>query len=131
MGITAELVDFCQALKYEELPPDIVDKVKYYALDFIGVAARGSLEEAGKAVFAMVNDLYPQPGSSVVIGTNIKTTAPFAALANGTSSHCVDMEDISNRASVHPGVVIFPSALAASEMAHCDGKKFIERYGDI
>jgi 2-methylcitrate dehydratase PrpD len=126
MGITAELVDFCQGLKYEELPPDIVDKVKYYALDFIGVAARGSLEEAGKAVFAMVSDLYPQPGSSVVIGTNIKTAAPFAALANGTSSHCVDMEDISNRASVHPGVVIFPAALAAGELAHCDGKRFIE-----
>jgi 2-methylcitrate dehydratase PrpD len=126
MDITADMVVFCYSLEYHNLPPAIVDFAKYYALDFIGVACRGSLEEAAKSVFSMVSDLSPQPGPSVVIGTNIKTAAPFAALANGTSSHCVDMEDISNKASVHPGVVIFPSAFAAGEMSHCDGKRFIE-----
>jgi len=35
------------------------------------------------------------------------------------------MDDVHNEASLHPGVVVFPSALAAGEMAGASGKRFI------
>ena len=43
MGITRELVEFCASVKYENLSSEIVDRVKYHCLDFLGVASRGSL----------------------------------------------------------------------------------------
>jgi 2-methylcitrate dehydratase PrpD len=51
MEITKELVKFCSALKYDDLPSNVVDKAKYYALDFLGVIARGSQEESSKAMY--------------------------------------------------------------------------------
>jgi 2-methylcitrate dehydratase PrpD len=36
------------------------------------------------------------------------------------------MDDVNNEASLHPGVVIFPSALATCEMVGATGKSFIE-----
>jgi 2-methylcitrate dehydratase PrpD len=47
-------------------------------------------------------------------------------MANGTSSHAIEMDDVNNEASLHPGVVVFPAALATSEMVGETGKKFIE-----
>jgi 2-methylcitrate dehydratase PrpD len=35
------------------------------------------------------------------------------------------MDDVNNAASLHPGVVVFPSALATGEMAGASGKRFI------
>ena len=49
MGITRELVEFCASVKYENLSPEIIDRVKYHCLDFLGVASRGSLTESSKS----------------------------------------------------------------------------------
>ena len=126
MGATEELVDFCSSLTYKDFPPEVIDKVKYHALDFMGVAARGSLVESSKVMFGLIKDMGSDPKGSVVIGTDMRALCQYAALANGTSSHSLDMDDVSNEASVHPAVVIFPAAFAAGELAGCDGKKFTE-----
>ncbi|GAH15606.1 unnamed protein product, partial [marine sediment metagenome] len=57
MEITKKLVKFCSALKYGDLPFDVVDRVKYYALDFLGVIARGSQEESSKTMYRFVREL--------------------------------------------------------------------------
>jgi hypothetical protein len=49
-GATQSMVDFCNKLSYEELSPAVIDRVKYLALDFLGVAIGGPLTESGKAV---------------------------------------------------------------------------------
>ena len=43
MGVAEGLVDFCRSLTYEDLPLEVITKVKELALDFIGVTARGVL----------------------------------------------------------------------------------------
>ena len=62
----------------------------------------------------------------VIIGTKERAPYVYSALANGTSSHAIEMDDVNNEASLHPGVVVFPAALATSEMVEATGKKFIE-----
>jgi 2-methylcitrate dehydratase PrpD len=64
--------------------------------------------------------------NGVIIGTKERAPYLYAALANGTSSHAIEMDDVNNEASLHPGVVIFPSALATCEMVSATGKSFIE-----
>jgi 2-methylcitrate dehydratase PrpD len=44
MGITQELARFCSELKFLQPADEVVDRVKYFFLDFIGVACRGSRE---------------------------------------------------------------------------------------
>ena len=126
MEITRKLVKFCTALKYNDLPPEAVDMVKYYALDFLGVIARGSQEESSKAMYRFIGDLGISNEGGVVIGTNLKTPFQYSALANGTAAHSLELDDVNNEASLHPGVAIFPAAIAACEMADKGGKEFIE-----
>jgi 2-methylcitrate dehydratase PrpD len=62
----------------------------------------------------------------VIIGTKERTPHLYSAMANGISAHAIEMDDVNNEASLHPGVVVFPAALATSEMVGGAGKKFIE-----
>ena len=124
--ITKKLAKFCMDLKFEEIPPEVRDRAKYFALDFVGVAARGTLENSTKAMYQFIKNLGPTTKGGVIIGTKMRAQHHYSALANGTSSHSLEMDDVNNEASLHPGVAIFPAAFAACEMANKNGKRFIE-----
>ncbi len=126
MGITRELAEFCASVKYENLSSEIVDRVKYHCLDFLGIASRGSLVESSQAVYRLVKDIGLSPEGAAVIGTDMRAAPQYAALANGTSAHSLELDDLHNESSAHPAVAIFPAAFAASELSDCDAKRFIE-----
>ncbi|MBU2536214.1 MAG: MmgE/PrpD family protein [Chloroflexi bacterium] len=126
MGITSELVEFCASIKYEDISLEIVDRVKYHCLDFLGVAIRGSLVESSKTVYRLVKDIGLSPGGTVIIGTDMSAAPQYAALANGTSAHSLELDDLHNESSAHPAVAIFPAAFAVGELIDCGGKRFIE-----
>ncbi len=124
MGITQDLAKYCSELEYRQLPEEGVDRVKYLFLDFIGVAIRGARSESSKSMYRFAREMGR--GKGVIIGTKDKAPHLYSALANGTAGHAIEMDDVNNEASLHPGVVIFPTALATSEMAGASGKDFIE-----
>jgi 2-methylcitrate dehydratase PrpD len=124
MPITQELANYCHSLKFEQLPDEVVDRVKYFFLDFIGVCIRGSREDSSKSIYRFIREMGRQGG--VVIGTKQRAPHLYSALANGTSAHAIEMDDVNNESSLHPGVVVFSSALATSEMVGGSAKKFIE-----
>lgn len=124
MGITQDLASYCGGLKYRHLPQDVIDRVKYFFLDFIGVTLRGSTADSSRSIYRFVREMGR--GDGVIIGTNAQVPYLYSALANGTAGHAIEMDDVNNEASLHPGVVVFPSALAASEMMGSKGWKFIE-----
>ncbi len=126
MGITQELAKYCSGLRFHQLPDEVIDRVKYFFLDFIGVACRGAQEESSKTIYRFVREMIQGPRNGVIIGTEQKARYVFAALANGTSAHAIEMDDVNNEASLHPGVVVFPSSLATGEMVGASGKAFIE-----
>ncbi|HEY56322.1 MAG TPA: MmgE/PrpD family protein [Dehalococcoidia bacterium] len=126
MGATKEIAGFCHKLGYQGLSPEVVDRVRYLALDFLGVAARGSLERSSRVVRSFITDVDNAAGGCVVIGSDLRASAHYAALANGAAAHSLELDDVSNESSSHPGVAIFPAALAAAELAGCDGRKLIE-----
>jgi len=126
MGITQELATYCHGLKFRQLPEEVVDRVKYFFLDFIGVACRGSQEDSSQSMYRFIREMGHRRQGGVIIGTKERAPHLYAALANGTSAHAIEMDDVNNEASLHPGVVVFPAALATSEMVGGAGKKFIE-----
>lgn len=126
MGTTQELVEYCSRLKFHRLPEEVVDRVKYLFLDSIGVACRGAREDSSQRIYRFVREMGGGTRAGVIIGTKEKAPFVYAALANGTSSHAVEMDDVNNEASLHPGVVVFPAALATGEMVGVSGKGFIE-----
>ena len=92
-----------------------LDRVKYFALDYLGVAARGSLSESSRPVYRVVQQLDPSGTGTVVIGTDFRAGPPYAALANGIAAHSLELDDVVNAASLHPGVAIFSAAISAAK----------------
>jgi 2-methylcitrate dehydratase PrpD len=126
MEVTTELAGFCSKLKFEELPSNIIDLAKYYALDFLGVNLRGSQEESSKVMYQVIKEISTTDNGGVIVGTKMKAPFQYSALANGTAAHALELDDVNNESSLHPGVAIFPAAFAACEMANKGGKEFIE-----
>ena len=52
---------------------------------------------------------------STIYGGRERAEAAWAALANGVAAHGLEMDDVENRSSLHPGVVVFPAVLALAE----------------
>ena len=118
------LARFCSELSYEDLSPEVVDWAKYLCLDFAGVSLIGSTTESAKTVVQAIESVQ-RPGPSVIIGTSKRALPEYAAMANGTAFHSVELDDINNESSVHVGVVAFPTALAMADVARVDGRSFI------
>ena len=125
MKLTKDLVQGCHDLNYDALTTDVVDRVKYLFLDFIGVAARGALSDSSSPVQRLILNLDNARDGAVVIGTHRKADPSYAALANGTAAHSLELDDVVNEASLHPAVAIMPAALAAAHIAGCSGKELI------
>ncbi len=125
MNETKELVQRCLAIEFNTLPPDVVDRAKYLLLDYIGVAARGSLSDSARSARNMVAGLDSTRKGTVVIGTRNTASPPYAALLNGIAAHSIEMDDVVNEASLHPGVTVMSAALAAAHLADCSGKELI------
>jgi 2-methylcitrate dehydratase PrpD len=124
VDITELLVRFCHQLSGERLPRDVVEKAKSHTLDFFGVASRGSLSDSSLAIARFLQALKGI-GEAVVVGTPLLAHPTYAALANGAFAHSLELDDVERESSLHPGVAVFPAALAAAELTQADGKRFI------
>ena len=115
-GITRRLAEFASGLNYEDLSPEVVDWAKYLCLDFAGVTLNGSTTASAQAVTASLRELG-RPGPSVIVGSPYRTLPEYASLANGVAFHSIEMDDVNNEASLHPGVVAYPTALSLADLA--------------
>ena len=122
--VTRTLANFAANLEYEDLSPEVVDWTKYLCLDFGGVTLNGSMTDSAKAVVQAFESVG-RSGPSPVIGTGKKSLAEYAAMANGTAFHSIEMDDVYTEAVLHPGVTAYPTALAMADMAEVSGKDFI------
>jgi len=125
MNETDELIRECLAIDYRNLPAEVVDRAKYLLLDYLGVAARGALSDSAAAARKMVAKLDTATEGAVVIGARQKARPPYAALLNGIAAHSIELDDVVNEASLHPGVTVMSAALAAGHMANCSGRELI------
>ena len=122
--LTQRLVTFCTTLDYDNLPAAVVDRAKYFFLDYLGVAVRGSLSDSSQPLYRIAQTLAPE-GSGTVLGRAQKTTFPYAALANGTAAHSLELDDTHQGGSIHLGVSVFSAALAMAESMGASGKEFL------
>ena len=124
MSITEALVGFCHQLSGEGLPRHVIEKAKSLALDFIGVASRGASADSSVPIRRFLKAVSGS-AEAVVIGTPHLAQPTYAALANGAFAHSLELDDVERESSLHPGVAVFPAALAAAELSKADGQRFL------
>ena len=122
--VTQDLADWAYSLTFEDLPKNVVDGVKYLALNAASCSIPGVTTPGSRAVLRFVKDLeYAGPCSA--IGTTITTGPQYAALINGVA-HCgYSLFDSHREAQpTHLGPSFFPAAFAVSQLTPTDFPTF-------
>jgi len=115
-NLTANLARFCATLREEDLPDNVRERVRYLLLDHLAVTLRGSLLPSSQAGYEMLRAMAgASERGAPIYGTAMRAEASWAALVNGIAAHGLEMDDVENRSSLHPGVVVFPAVLALAE----------------
>jgi 2-methylcitrate dehydratase PrpD len=111
----AALAELCLALRWDALQPQVRARTHELLLDLLGVALAGSQQPSSPPAAEAALALGGRAGGASVIGTHSQTSAVWAALANGTAAHAVELDDVTTESSLHPGVAVIPAALALAE----------------
>jgi 2-methylcitrate dehydratase PrpD len=122
----AQLAAFCGSLRWDELGSDVQQRTLELLLDLIGVGLAGSRQPSSPPAARVACSLGGQ-GRATVFGTRLSTTsAVWAALANGTAAHAVELDDVTTESSLHPGVAVIPAALALAEELGASPERLLE-----
>jgi 2-methylcitrate dehydratase PrpD len=124
MGTTRTLAQLCTEIDFSGLSHEVVDRVAYLCVDFFGVAIRGAATESARCVQRAMAEVYDSsPKDMPVVGTDMQLNPSAAALTVGTAAHSIELDDVVNEASLHPGVAVFPAVLSAAWMSGKNGQE--------
>ncbi|MBI2203953.1 MAG: MmgE/PrpD family protein [Candidatus Rokubacteria bacterium] len=121
MTATARIAEFVVKTSLEDCPAAALPLVRRAALDTVGVTLAGATEPAAAIVRRAIRAEGGLP-IATVIGTRVRTSPAWAALANGVAGHAHDFDDTNFSLMGHPSVPLFGAALAAAEAQPADGR---------
>lgn len=124
---TENVAEFIAGISYERIPEQAVKIAKRCIIDTLGVALAGSRESEGEIITEFCKESGGRPAASIIT-SGFKTSAPLAALANGTMAHALDYDDISNKSLGHPSAVLVPVVLALAEDRRLSGKHVLTSF---
>jgi 2-methylcitrate dehydratase PrpD len=105
------------------VPDAAVDRVRHLVLDSIGNQFAGMALGTGEKLATWVRAQGGAP-TCTITGSDLRTTAAFATLLNGTTSHALENDDIATFSS-HPNSPLTAAALALGEAHGCSGKDIV------
>jgi 2-methylcitrate dehydratase PrpD len=107
------LARFCSEITWSTIPEPARERTAELLLDLLGVTVRGSAAESSAPVRELVR--LQGEGPATVFGGLMRTSAAWAALANGTFAHAIEMDDVTTESSLHPGAAVIPAAIGVGQ----------------
>ena len=122
MGTASEgLAAFAEQLKFEDIPSNVIARVKLHILDILGIGLAASDMEFARIVVETVRAWGGTP-QSTVLRYGDRLPVPSAVLANGSFTHGLDFDDTHAESITHASTCVVPPALAVGEALHVHGK---------
>src|ERR1700688_1653471 len=92
---TETLASYVAKLKFQDIPPQVLERAKVLTLDFLGSAIRARRDaESTPSMLKMLESLaLDGKGNSTVFGDSKTWTPAVAALLNGALGHSLDFDD--------------------------------------
>jgi len=111
---TRDLARFSSRLQFQQIPFEVVERIKLSILDTVGVCLHGATLPWTRIVRDMVEAEAAKPVAAI-FGSGRKTSVAGAALVNSTAGHAFELDDIHKESIIHPGSLALPVALALAE----------------
>src|SRR6266446_1769555 len=124
-SLSRQLARWVAALRYEDLPPAVVDRAKGVTLHSLASVLLGSRTPGGRQAVKLITEEEAgvRSGATIMVdGTTV--TKGGAAFANAEMAMAGGKWD-TFRMLTHPGTSILPGAFVAAETAGVSGKDFI------
>ena len=124
--VTHRLATWAEGVTLDTVPKAAIDIAKDAILDTVGVTLAGARDHAGQISIDLAKSWGGQPVSAL-IGGGERTSAPNAALANGTSAHALDFDDRSVPIN-HFNASLVPAVLALGDAINASGRAVLEAF---
>src|SRR4051812_15133850 len=119
-----QLADWTRALRFEDLPHDVVSSTKYRVLDVIGLALAGVTTPFGESLKSASAAMNP-PGVSRLLGIGQHVGVGPAAFVNGALSQALEFDDTHNESIVHMSSPAVAASLALAATRRITGQELI------
>ena len=126
--LSEQLAGYLAAVRFDQIPCDVIDAAKLHILDSIGCVLAGSRLEPGKLAYQLAvatsGDGANHP--STLFGTAQSVSYLDAVQAMVTAAHCGELDDIHGGAATCIGAMIIPGLIAMAEKYGGSGRRFLE-----
>jgi 2-methylcitrate dehydratase PrpD len=126
---TVQVAEFAASYRYEDIPPDVLERAKQCIIDTIATVIFGYELPWSRMVVAYAEKSGPG-GKSRILGPGGATvTAGAAALANGALAHAFEMDNLTwPSTGVHPGATLLVPGLAVAQERGSSGRALIAAF---
>jgi len=126
---TKTLAAYAATLRYEDLPPSVVQRAKDCITDGIATVVFGAELPWSKMIIAHARR-YGSGGKSFILGDGAAPAhAPAAALANGALAHAFELDSGSMPESgAHPAATLLTAGLAVSQEHGYGGRDLLTAF---
>jgi aconitate decarboxylase len=112
---TREMASFVSGLRFEQIPTEVIDRIKLLILDSLGCAIYSVHLEWSRILMGALSRLDTTTTCGVW-ATSLRLSGPHATLVNGTLVQGFELDDVHRVGVMHVGAVTLPPLLAVSEM---------------
>jgi 2-methylcitrate dehydratase PrpD len=112
-GPTGRLAIWLAHLEFEDVPGEVLERAKALILDGFGCALVGAQLPWSRLAVDLVRRMEGS-GDHALIGWGLATSAPGAALLNGTFIQGFELDDFHPLAPLHSASLVLPSLLACN-----------------
>lgn len=124
LGSTEKLATFADTLRFEDLPEGIVQQAKFCLLDEVACSLAGAPTRVGQLLSMYVRTVGGTQ-EATLLGFSERSTAENAALVNGATARCLELDDTHAYSGMHVGAVVVPAALAVAELRQPSGRELL------
>ncbi len=123
---TERLAAYAASLRYEDLPPAVIQRAKDCITDAVATIVYGAELPWSKMIIAYAQQNGAGGQSRILGAGDAMVHAPSAALAMGAMTHAFELDSLTKPDSgSHPGATLFTSGLAVSQERGYGGRELL------
>ena len=123
---SASVAEFVSTIRYEDVPRDVINRLKLLILDSIGCALYGTNLDWCQILRNTLLSVDQSSQQNLIWGTGLRLSSPHATLINGTQIQGFELDDVHRQGVMHVGAVVLPSLLSIAESKrNINGKEFL------
>jgi 2-methylcitrate dehydratase PrpD len=126
---TTRVAEYAAALRYDDIPADVIERAKHCIADTIASIVFG-YQLPWSQIVVTYAERNGAGGCSRILGSaGALVHAPAAALANGALAHAFEMDNLTwPSTGVHPGATLLSAGLAVAQKREIGGRDLLTAF---